>query len=146
MRWWLIFALTIPVWLVMAGCAGEGNPPETTLAPYLYQETLEISPNPADIDTDVVFVMGWKDHDGDLTEGSVTVRLVNDFDEAKIVPIKNVEFEGETSGVLSFELTIRDGYQGAYYIIVTDEMGHVSDEISQYLFVNAPQPADDDDN
>jgi hypothetical protein len=144
MRWWLVFTLTVSLLLVIAGCAGEGNSPETTLVPYLYQETLEISPNPADLDTDVVFLMGWKDHDGDLTEGFVTVRLVNDFDEARIIPIKNVKFEGKTSGVLSFEVTIRDGYQGTYYIIAADKKGHLSDEISQYLFVNAPHPTDDD--
>ncbi len=145
MRAWSVGVLTVALLAAVVACAGKSGATHGSLTPYLYPETIQISPNPADPDTDVTFLVGWKDIDGDIKQGTIRVRLVDDFDESSTISIKNLQFRGDTAGVLTFAVTIHDGDQGTYYVTAVDAAGRVSNEVDQYLLVNAPHPGADDD-
>lgn len=124
--------------LQLVSCGGQGDSEDISLAPYLYEESLEIDPNPINLYEEAIFYMGWEDHDGDLENGTITVRLVTDEDEVIMISYEDLEIEGDKSGSLSFTVEIMDGYQGTYYIIAQDEDGNISNEVSVYLYLNDP--------
>jgi hypothetical protein len=56
-----------------------------------------------------------------------------------------VETESDTAGAISFTIRVLDGYQGDYYVVVQDEAGNLSNEITRFLYVNTEPPEDEDD-
>jgi hypothetical protein len=143
----LLCGILIASLLMMPGCTGRGDEDDEDLAPFLYQDTFEIWPEPAQLYEDATFLVGWKDHDGDMNNPVVIVNLVNEQGDQVLLNAENIKVEGEeeemrTTGALSFTIRIEDGYQGDYYILVRDEAGNLSNEISRFLFVNTVPPED----
>lgn len=147
MKRMLLYFLLIAVLALSyaAGCAGRGDDEgNEDLEPFLYQESFEIWPDPAELYEDATFYFGWKDHDGDMEDPTILVRLVTEADESILLDAENIDVEGEKSGSLSFKIRIQDGYQGTYYIVVQDEDGNLSNEISRFLYVNNEPPEDEE--
>jgi len=137
-----------PLWLLglicclaALGCAGDGNADDVDLDPELTE--LTIAPNPADVNDEALFYAAWRDHDGDMENATVTLELENEEGDAFILPVFDLEIEGTaTAGTLSFRVKILSGYQGNCLLTVTDEAGHTSEEVEEYLFVNEVSGAD----
>jgi len=133
--------------LCLAACEGEGKDQEDiSLSPFLYPDTFEIIPNPAESGDKVKFFFGFSDHDGDVEDGQLVVRLEDDAGNITGIEIDDDdwEIEGTTHGSIEFELEVIETGQGEYLVYFIDEAGNVSNEISEYLFVNPPVPDDDD--
>lgn len=125
----LLFALAL-------SCDKDGSEGDEDLAPVLYQDSFMIHPNPATLYEKALFYFAFTDHDGDMKNPSLTLTYEVKENERQTVAVDKIHVEGETSGSLWFELEIYDGYEGTYYITVTDESGRVSNEIEIALFVN----------
>lgn len=131
----LVLLIGLICGLAAIACDGDGKEEDVDLDPELMG--LEIEPNPADVNEEIVFYAGWRDHDGDMENATVTLELENDEGDSFILPIFDLTIEGtETAGTLSFRVTILSGYQGNCLLTVTDEAGHTSEEVEEYLFVN----------
>ena len=135
--------LLIALFLICTACADRGNNQEDAeLAPVLFEESLRIFPDPAELYEDARFYFGWEDHDGDMTDPTITVLLINEAGDQIILDAENIEVQGEYAGTLSFTIRVLDGYQGEYHIVVQDDYGRQSAEISRFLYVNTEAPID----
>jgi len=132
LRWLTVLSL-LTLFFVFA-CADDDD--SVSIDPHLFEDSFQIDPNPVDLYETATFYLAWEDHDGDFDEPTVTVRLVTEDDVTTMIPIENLEVEGTTGGSLSFEVEILDEYQGEYSVIVRDEDGNVSNEVTEYLYVN----------
>lgn len=131
--------------LSVFNCTGRGgSEDDEDLAPFLFQESFEIWPAPAELYEDATFYFGWEDHDGDMENPTIIVYLVNEAGDNITLDAENIEVDSDsdTAGSLSFTVRIMDGYQGDYNILVEDEMGNQSNNISRFLYVNTEPPED----
>ena len=134
--------------IILAGAisctSNKENPQEVTVTPYLFPDSLTIDPNPINLHDEALFIMAWEDFDNDMRNATLTVRLVNDDEDEIFIEYDDLEITGDTRGVITFTVDVRDGYQGTYFVIAQDESGLVSNEISLYLYVNNVEVEDDD--
>ena len=140
--WICLLLLLTASFLIGPGCGGRGDEKETDLKPVLFQESFQIQPDPGQLYQDAVFYFGWKDHDGDMAHPVILCRLVNDAQQSVFLDAEQITVSGETAGSLSFSVRILDGYQGEYFIVIQDEAGNLSNEITRYLYVNTDPPFD----
>ncbi|MCA9878562.1 MAG: hypothetical protein KC442_12295 [Thermomicrobiales bacterium] len=118
--------MALAAMLAVGGLACDGgNDENADLAPEIFQDSLRVNPNPAWLNEDASFYFAWKDFDGDMDEPVVTVRFENEDGDERFVEINDVEAEGDTGGSIQFDIEVRDGDEGTYYIIVADEDGVV---------------------
>ena len=134
-------AALVLVFIVFVGC--DRGDEETSPVPHLYEDGLSILPNPAPAYSEVTVFFPFYDHDGDVKNASVFVRLETETgDEIELAPEEGTfEVLGDTNGAMSFDLKLgsQSESQGTYYIYIVDEAGHRSNEISEYLLVNPPE-------
>jgi len=123
------------------GC--DNGEEETSMVPYLYEDGFSISPNPVSAFEEATFFFPFLDHDGNVDDATVFVRLETDMgDVIELAPEEGTfEVDGDTKGAMSFDLKIgsQDDSQGTYYVYIVDEAGNRSNEISEYLLVNPPE-------
>lgn len=137
----VVLILSVAIFAIVFGC--DKGDEDVSLAPYLYEDSLTISPNPARAFDKVTFFFAYSDHDGDVKKATVFIHL--ESDEGDIVQLSpdegTFEVKGNTNGAISFELTLKSvaESQGTYYIYIVDEAGNRSNEISEYLAVNPPR-------
>lgn len=137
----VVAVLGLLIFTTFSGC--EKGDEEVSLAPYLYENSLTISPNPARAFDKVTFFFAYSDHDGDVRKATVFIRLETEGGDTFYLSPDEGTFEvkGNTNGAMSFELTIKSvsESQGTYYVYIVDEAGNRSNEIYEYLAVNPPQ-------
>ncbi len=129
-----------------SSCVKEQNPDED-LAPFLFQDSLRVWPNPAWLYEDAEFYFAWKDYDGDMDEPAISLRLQKDDGSIVYIEPQNLTIEGRTGGSIVFDRTILDGDEGRWYVVASDKAGNESNEIEIYLYVNpTPRPDETDDD
>ncbi|MDP8255231.1 MAG: hypothetical protein P9M14_05735 [Candidatus Alcyoniella australis] len=128
--------------ILAAGCpSSDDEQDDVSLAPYLYQETFEIEPNPAESGETVSFFFGFDDFDGDVSEALIVVRHKDDDGVVSpVVPESDPLIKGRTHGSVEFELTVIEADQGQYLAYMIDNAGNVSNEITMQFYVNPPLP------
>ena len=136
----ILFISVLMVFAFVCGC-DRGNE-NVSLAPHLYEDGYTISPNPISAFKTATIFFPYSDHDGDIKDSTVFIRLESDAGDVYQLSPNEGSFKvwGGTDGAMSFELDIKSvsESQGTYYIYIVDEAGNRSNEISDYLAVNPP--------
>ncbi len=137
-----LFCLSL---VLICSCGGRGgSADDEDLAPFLFENSFEIWPEPAELYEDATFYFGWEDHDGDMENPTILVYLVNEAGDNIILDAENIDVDSDsdTAGSISFTIRMMDGYQGDYFIVIEDEEGNQSNQISRFLYINTEPPED----
>ncbi|MCL4233394.1 MAG: hypothetical protein KJ042_02630 [Deltaproteobacteria bacterium] len=141
-RWVLVFVLVASISALALACS-KGGEDDRDLAPELFAESIRVYPNPAWLYEKALFYFGFEDFDGDMDNPTLIVRFEDEDGGSKVVEIASFDIEGETAGTVEFEIVVRDGDEGTYFVAIADDAGNLSNEIPVFLYVN-PEPRDEE--
>ncbi|MBZ0274043.1 hypothetical protein K8I61_18540 [bacterium] len=128
---------TVLLVAAMSAACTQGNEPAEELEPVVYQESLRVEPNPAWLYEPARFYFAFEDFDGDVEQPILLVRFENLEGEERFVAADEPRLTGDGhGGAIWFDLDVKDGDEGTYFITLLDKAGNASDEIEIFLFVN----------
>ena len=138
-------ALVLVLAAALALSCSTGKSPTVPTSPVLYGDTFKIIDNPAVADTEIDFLVGFTDQDGDMADA--TLALIVETADGVTDPValddmdggnaNGIVIDGTTAGTIRFHLVALAAWDGATFTLtVTDDAGDVSNEVSETLDVD----------